>query len=63
MFQIPIDEIRYHVNELSTEDMKWGENIYFNVMKKYDTLPDFIKQTTKSLNLKEEWNRSSYRDL
>ena len=54
MFQIPIDEIRYHVNQLSTEDMNWGENIYFNVIKKYDTLPDFIKQTTKSLNLKEE---------
>ena len=54
MFQIPLDEIRYHVNKLSEEDIKWGENIYFNVIKKYDTLPDFIKQTTKSLNLKEE---------
>ena len=51
MYSIPIDELNYHANLLSENELLWGQKTYRRVLARYSKLKSFISETTKPLNL------------
>ena len=54
MYNIPIVEENYHINQLSEDELLWGKETYKRVLKCYNKLKNFIYETTKPLNLNNE---------
>ena len=52
-FNIPIDEIHYHTNLLSDDEILWGKATYRRLLTRYSKLNAFVNETVKPLNLNE----------
>ena len=51
MYPIPIDEMHYHTNLFSEQELGWVDSVYCDTLKKYRDLPGFVQSTLSPLNL------------
>lgn len=54
MFEIPIDDLRYHTNTLLAEEINWAREFYVGVETRYPTLAAFTKATLSPLCLTDD---------
>lgn len=63
MYEIPIDDINYHVSELTEAELSWGEATCKNILKRYPALNVFISATLSPLNLDNRGKSLLLRDV
>ena len=51
MYQIPIDDLNYHTNLFSEQEIEWIDSVYSDTLKKYPDLRGFLQSTLSPLNL------------
>ena len=63
MYDIPIDAIHYHINELTKAELAWGEESLARILKRYPDLKKFADAALAPLHLDEDGTRTLLRDI
>jgi hypothetical protein len=57
MYQIPIDDVRYHINSPTEKEKLWGREVYEATAKQYEGLGAFVEKTVQPLHLSKSGTR------
>lgn len=54
MYQIPIDDVNYHVNAFTPQEREWGRATFRRVALRYKNFSAFVEKTLQPLRMQDE---------